>query len=82
MRSTQKTINNRPIAEKAAEDRLIENLMNYRELSCWLAVPVATLEKWVHRREIPFLKAGRHVRFDRCEVKMWLQKNGGTEDGI
>ena len=76
LRSHLKNLNNRATEPKIAECLLFENLMTYSDLSNWLSVPVKTLEKWVHRREIPFLKAGRHVRFDREKVKAWLQKNG------
>ena len=63
------------------ENKLFENLMTYIDLSKWLCVPVKTLQKWVHRREIPFLKAGRHVRFDRENIKAWLQHQGDY-DGV
>ncbi|OFZ80664.1 MAG: hypothetical protein A2583_13600 [Bdellovibrionales bacterium RIFOXYD1_FULL_53_11] len=40
----------------------IEQLAEYLQLS------VGTIYYWVHRREIPFLKIGKHLRFNINEV--------------
>jgi excisionase family DNA binding protein len=39
---------------------------------------VATLRKFVLRREIPFHKWGRSLRFRRGELALWI-KSGGTK---
>lgn len=38
------------------------------ELAKRLQVPKQTVYHWVHRREIPYLKVGRHLRFDYEDV--------------
>jgi excisionase family DNA binding protein len=57
-------------------------ILSYQQLSDWLGVPVSTIQKWVHRREIPYCKAGRHVRFEAGKVIEWLRRNGDHSNGI
>ena len=38
-------------------------LMTIDELAALLRIPKKTIYGWVHHREIPFLKVGRHLRF-------------------
>ena len=47
-------------------------LLNKREIAAYLKVAPRTIEDWVYRRKIPFLKVGRAVRFDAHEVSLWL----------
>lgn len=44
------------------------NLIDINELSRRLSVPKGTLYNWVYLRRIPFIKAGRCLRFDADEV--------------
>jgi excisionase family DNA binding protein len=44
------------------------SLLTPRELSDALKVPIATVYYWVSRNEVPFLKVGRHLRFNLSEV--------------
>jgi len=43
-------------------------LVNINELSRLLCIPKGTLYNWVYLRRIPFIKAGRSLRFDVLEV--------------
>ena len=60
-----------------------EQLVTYEQLSQWLGVSRRTLEKYVHRREIPFIKFNsRTIRFRVGEIKNWLQsKSNGANYG-
>ena len=49
---------------RAASPRLID----IDELSDRLSIPKGTLYNWVYLRRIPFIKAGRCLRFDADEV--------------
>jgi excisionase family DNA binding protein len=44
------------------------HLIDTNELSRLLSVPKGTLYQWVYLRRIPFIKAGRSLRFDPQEV--------------
>jgi excisionase family DNA binding protein len=43
-------------------------LVDIGELSRRLSIPKGTLYNWVYLRRIPFVKAGRSLRFDPMEV--------------
>jgi excisionase family DNA binding protein len=43
-------------------------LIDINELSRRLSIPKGTLYNWVYLRRIPFVKAGRCLRFDPEEV--------------
>lgn len=75
-------------SSKAADDSalitLFENfddLLTYDELSKWLKTPKSTLEKYVHRREIPYIQITRkNIRFHVGTIKKWLlEKSKGVE---
>lgn len=53
-------------------------LLTVEELSQELQVPIATVYFWVHRGDVPYIKVGRHLRFERdAVVRAFKQK---TED--
>ena len=43
-------------------------LIDINELSRRLSIPKGTLYNWVYLRRIPFIKAGRSLRFDPYQV--------------
>jgi excisionase family DNA binding protein len=43
-------------------------LIDINELSRRISVPKGTIYQWVYLRRIPFIKAGRSLRFDADEV--------------
>lgn len=57
--------------------RLFENLWNVMDTAAFLSVSEKTIYDWVHKREIPFVKVKRLLRFRPTEIAKWLQKNGG-----
>jgi excisionase family DNA binding protein len=44
------------------------SLIDINELSCRLSIAKGTLYNWVYLRRIPFVKAGRCLRFDFDQV--------------
>jgi len=44
------------------------HLIDINELSRRISVPKGTLYNWVYLKRIPFVKAGRSLRFDPAEV--------------
>ena len=58
-----------------------ELLLTYDQLSKWIQLSRSTLEKYVHRSEIPFIRINaRCVRFLVKDIKTWLlsKKEGVT----
>ena len=49
--------------------------MTVKEAAAYLAVPVATLYTRVFHREIPFVKLGRSVRFDRADLEALIEES-------
>ena len=57
----------------ATNDRASIGLLRKRELAEKLAISKRTLDVWMHKGRIPFLKVGRSVRFRLSDV---LEKLG------
>lgn len=55
---------------------ILENLMTVTDLAEHLQVSEKTIYDWVHKREIPFKKAGRLLRFRPSEIEKWLSLKG------
>lgn len=54
--------------ESAANDRASIGLLKKRELAEKLAISKRTLDVWMQKGRIPFLKVGRSVRFRLPDV--------------
>lgn len=50
-------------------------LLDIDALADLLGVSERFVRRLVEERRIPFLKIGRHVRFDRAEVESWIQSS-------
>ena len=63
--------------EQQSTDQLIDNqLWSIDRLAQYLDVPAATIRDWCYKRKIPFVKAGRSVRFKPSDVEKWLEQGG------
>jgi excisionase family DNA binding protein len=56
------------ISEAVANDRASVGLLRKRELAEKLAISKRTLDVWMQKGRIPFLKVGRSVRFRLSDV--------------
>jgi len=50
--------------------------MTVREVADYLKMRPLAIYRKVKRREIPFLKAGRSIRFQKDEIDRWLRWGG------
>ncbi len=50
------------------------DLMTADEVAVLLAVPVSTVHDWARRGLIPSRKLGRHRRFLRSEIEIWVRR--------
>ena len=62
------------VDESTANDRASVGLLRKRELADKLAISKRTLDVWMQKGRIPFLKVGRSVRFRLPDV---LEKLNG-----
>jgi excisionase family DNA binding protein len=55
-----------------------ERLLTAQEVSKWLNIPIRTVCLWAECSELPGMKIGRHWRFSREEIRMWLEGRRGN----
>ncbi len=48
---------------------------NYEEAAAYLGCSPLTLRTWVSKRQIPFVKVGRLVRFRKPDLDSYLEEN-------
>lgn len=67
-----------PIEGRLFDNRIDpETLLTYEQAASRLQTPVSTLQKLVHRREIPFCKVGkRNIRFYWPDLVDWFRTKG------
>lgn len=53
-----------------------DRLLSYAEVAQRIGVSIHTVRGWVYQRKIPYLKAGKVVRFIWGDVLRWLQRKG------
>lgn len=53
----------------------IKSLLTINEAASFLSVKVSRLRTAVFRKEIPFIKIGRLVRFKEDDLLKWIEQN-------
>jgi excisionase family DNA binding protein len=53
----------------------VGNLIKIDRVAEIFDVTIPTVRWWVHTRQIPHIKVGRHVRFDLGALDAWLKSN-------
>lgn len=66
---------------KPLNESIFENLWTVEETAKYLRVSNKTIYDWVHKRQIPFLKLKRLLRFSPNEIAKWLSNGGHNGDG-
>lgn len=54
---------------------VLSPLLSIKEAAEFLKIPIKTIYYWVHRRKIPHLKIGRHLRFEADKVLAFFENN-------
>lgn len=54
-------------------ERFGEPFVDIDELARWLATSPRHVRRLVHERRVPFVKIGHYVRFDRADIRAWLE---------
>lgn len=61
----------------------LERLLSVEEVADFLGIPVSTLYQWRHRGCGPdAYRVGRHLRYDPCAVRSWLEQHGAEHHGV
>ena len=67
--------------QQSVNNMLYDNLIGKEKLSQYLNVPIKTVSAWVYKRQIPFLKIGRHIRFRfDPDILDWLNERKKDAD--
>ena len=53
----------------------MKNLYNINELSKLLNISTSTLYRWVHKKEIPFVKLGGRLLFEGEKIQEFIKQN-------
>ena len=48
--------------------------MNIQEASEYLGFAAGTIYSWTSQRQIPFVKIGGRLRFDKKKLDLWLEQ--------
>jgi len=52
-----------------------KRLLTIAEVSHYTGFSINTLYSWAARRRIPFIKAGRLIKFDKNEIDRWIDEH-------
>ena len=52
-----------------------------QELAAFFRISLASIRKWTRTTNIPIIRCGRAVRFDRQAVLTWLASGGPKRNG-
>jgi excisionase family DNA binding protein len=53
-----------------------EEVLNIREVSIYLKIPVSTLYKLIQEGKVPAVKLGKHWRFMKKDLEMLFEQKG------
>lgn len=59
--------------ENCDTNKPAKRFIDIKNCATYLSVSTNTLRSWVWRKEIPYFKIGRLVRFDLRAIESWLQ---------
>jgi len=61
----------------------VQNLWTIEELADFLKVKDSVVKYWLQTSYIPFVKVGKHYRFDPNDIRAWveLRKRGQNTSG-
>jgi len=57
------------------ENNQDSKLLCINEASAYLNLKVSKLRAMIFKREIPLIKIGRLIRFDKCQIDQWLKQH-------
>jgi len=54
-------------------------LLDITQLSEAINVKKKTIYDWTHKKQIPYVKMGRLLRFDLDDIEKWIRRNNRSE---
>jgi len=59
-----------------ADSDVQKTLYSSKEIADYLGISKDTLYRMIKRKQIPFYKVGKLIKFDRSEINAWVSNNG------
>jgi excisionase family DNA binding protein len=53
--------------------QVIEKLWTIEEVADFLQVKISVVRYWLHTSGMPFIKIGKHYRFDPHDIREWVE---------
>lgn len=50
-----------------------KRFVGIKDLATYLGIPTNTIRSWIQKRQIPYFKVGRLIRFDITALEDWLK---------
>lgn len=75
LRAIIEQILNDLLASKSEASIPADSILTIEEAAKYLQIPKGTIYQLTHRREIPFNKVGRNLRFRLSDLDSWLSSN-------
>ena len=60
--------------------KMNNTLLNIQETARYLHISISTLYRWVHRKEIKYIKIGSRVLFSQADLAEFIRINTVTQD--
>ena len=54
-------------------EKIDSEILTIDELSAYIKVSRFTIYDWVYHKRIPYIKLGRHLRFNKDTIDLWLK---------
>ena len=64
----------RPYNSKSYKFMFFDNLITVKELAIAFGLSPKTIQSWVYKRQIPYLKIGGKVLFRKRSLEEWLNR--------
>ena len=55
-----------------------DGLWTPRDLASYLSIKESVIKYWVRTHEVPHIRIGRQIRFDRDDILEWIATKGNT----
>ncbi len=58
---------------KSPSSKIINSLWTISDVAEFCQVKESVVKYWVYNADLPFIKLGKHVRFEAEDVKVWIE---------
>ncbi len=63
---------------KSPSSKIIDSLWTIADVATFCQVKESVVKYWVYNSDLPFIKLGKHIRFEQEDVKEWVERQKHT----